>query len=210
MLESILTKEEIIRDEVIVASQKLFQRYGFQKTTMEDIAKAMGRGKSTLYYYYKSKEEIFEAVIFKEAKEVTSAVFIATEKVSSAEEKLKTYLLTFFKIIKEKVNLYQVMREELYENGNICLYQPSMKEPLKQFNTVEIHFIKDILNLGIENKEFAATLQQDIDVVSYVLMSSLRSVAIDLAFEENKNINFFLEENKVNAVINIFIKGLKY
>ncbi len=42
-----LTKEAIIRGEVIATAQKLFQKFGFSKTTMEDIAKAMGRGKST-------------------------------------------------------------------------------------------------------------------------------------------------------------------
>ena len=36
-----LTKEEIIREEVIETAQKLFQKFGFSKTTMEDIAKAM-------------------------------------------------------------------------------------------------------------------------------------------------------------------------
>ena len=53
MYSSKITKEEQLREESITAAQKLFQQYGLHKTTMEDIAKAMGRGKSTLYYYYK-------------------------------------------------------------------------------------------------------------------------------------------------------------
>ena len=101
-----LTKEEIIREEVIATAQKLFQKFGFSKTTMEDIAKAMGRGKSTLYYYYKSKDEIFEAVILKEADEVFSTVSEATRKASSAEEKLQAYLKTSFETIKSRMNLY--------------------------------------------------------------------------------------------------------
>ena len=64
------SKEEQLREEVVNTAQKLFKQYGLQKTTMEDIAKSMGRGKSTLYYYYKSKEEIFEAVIMQEIDEV--------------------------------------------------------------------------------------------------------------------------------------------
>jgi len=68
------TKEEIIRNEVIITAQRLFQKYGYSKTTMEDIAKAMDRGKSTIYYYFKSKDEIFEAVIIKEADDVVYAI----------------------------------------------------------------------------------------------------------------------------------------
>ena len=50
-----LQKDEIIIKEVIEAAKVLFQRYGLKKTTMEDIAKFVGKGKSTLYYYFPSK-----------------------------------------------------------------------------------------------------------------------------------------------------------
>jgi AcrR family transcriptional regulator len=59
-------KEEITRREVVQAASRLFQRYGLVKTTMEDIARETGRGKSTLYYYFKSKDEIFDAVVNQE------------------------------------------------------------------------------------------------------------------------------------------------
>ncbi|OYW78704.1 MAG: TetR family transcriptional regulator, partial [Sphingobacteriia bacterium 32-37-4] len=47
-----MVKEEIFKEDIIREAQKLFQAYGLKKTTMEDIAKALGKGKSTLYYYY--------------------------------------------------------------------------------------------------------------------------------------------------------------
>jgi AcrR family transcriptional regulator len=52
-----MVKEEIFKEDIIREAQKLFQTYGLKKTTMEDIAKALGKGKSTLYYYYQSKEQ---------------------------------------------------------------------------------------------------------------------------------------------------------
>ena len=61
-----MTKDEIIIQAIIDAAKKLIQQYGLNKTTMEDIAKAAGKGKSTLYYYFKSKEDIFDEVIKQE------------------------------------------------------------------------------------------------------------------------------------------------
>ena len=43
-----MDKEEIIVSEIIESAKKLFQQYGLRKTTMEDIAKSTGKGKSTL------------------------------------------------------------------------------------------------------------------------------------------------------------------
>ena len=203
-----LTKEEIIREEVIETAQKLFQKFGFSKTTMEDIAKAMGRGKSTLYYYYKSKDEIFEAVILKEADEVFSTVSEATRKASSAEEKLQAYLKTSFETIQSRMNLYGAMKEELFGEGDFLLSRPAMRAPIKQYNNRERQAVKDILFLGIENNEFTPDLKENIDLVAYIAITSLRSISVDLAFNE-EDLSPFFEADKVNAMITILLRGLK-
>ena len=51
---------------IVAAAANLFSRFGLEKTTMEDIAKASKKGKSSLYYYFKSKEQVFAEVIKKE------------------------------------------------------------------------------------------------------------------------------------------------
>ena len=50
-------KDELIVQDIINGAKKLVQQYGLKKTTMEDIAKAAGKSKSTLYYYFKDKED---------------------------------------------------------------------------------------------------------------------------------------------------------
>lgn len=49
-----MTKEKIQQ-----AAFKCVARFGFEKTTLDDIAKEVGLNKASLYYYYKNKEEIF-------------------------------------------------------------------------------------------------------------------------------------------------------
>ena len=42
----ITQKEEIVKDDILKEAQKLFQQFGLKKTTMEDIARSMGKGKT--------------------------------------------------------------------------------------------------------------------------------------------------------------------
>ena len=61
-----LGKDDLVKAEILKAAERVFQKWGSNKTTMEDIAREAGKGKSTLYYYYQSKEEIFDAVVIVE------------------------------------------------------------------------------------------------------------------------------------------------
>src|SRR5476649_2745087 len=112
----IVTKDDTIKDDILKEAQKLFQQFGVKKTTMEDIAKAIGKGKSTLYYYYCSKEEIFDAVVLKETGEVFNCVKLAVERAGSAEEKLKAFTLTKIKAVQKKANLYKFIKGDMPDN----------------------------------------------------------------------------------------------
>jgi AcrR family transcriptional regulator len=86
-------REEQTRIEIIDAAQKLFQKYGIDKTTMDDIAREVGKGKSTLYYYYESKEDVFYAVVSKEKDEVVESVKKSKKLKKNASDKLKAFFL---------------------------------------------------------------------------------------------------------------------
>lgn len=194
-----ISKEEQLKEDVILAAQKLFQQFGLRKTTMEDIAKAMGKGKSTLYYYYKSKDEVFDAVVTKEIEEVFKKTRSAIERVNTAEEKFKVYLKISLKAVKSKVNLYKIVRSELADEPS------TINKQIKKFNTGEYLVIKEILNLGIENKEFTSSLKDEIDLLAYSIMSALRSLAVDMAIEEK----FPNWEERLTILGDIMIRGLK-
>src|SRR4249919_2369399 len=109
----VLTRDETIKEEILAAAQRLFQQFGIRKTTMEDIAKNICKGKSTLYYYYCSKEEIFDAVVHKEMEEVCSKTRQAVELAATAEAKLKAYSITKMQTLRRMSNLYHMVRLEM-------------------------------------------------------------------------------------------------
>lgn len=55
--------ERFNRDNIVGAAKELFEKKGIEKTTMDDIAKQADYSKSTIYVYFKSKEDIYNAIL---------------------------------------------------------------------------------------------------------------------------------------------------
>ena len=61
-----------MREEILTSAQQCFAKFGFKKTTLDDIGKMHNLNKASLYYYFKSKEELFEAVLEQELEDYLS------------------------------------------------------------------------------------------------------------------------------------------
>jgi AcrR family transcriptional regulator len=195
-----LSKEDLLRDEIISAAQKLFQQYGLQKTTMEDIARTMGKGKSTLYYYYKSKEEIFDAVVRCEMNEVYQASKLAVQKKDSASEKLKAYFLVSFQQAKTKVNLYCILKEGMTLDDISRAHHIA-----KEMNEKSISMIEDIFIAGYIAGEFCDELRDQAHMLAYTVASAMRSLVFDMAIESP----IPDWDARINILLDYLIKALR-
>ena len=54
--------ENAKRDAILDAAAALFRRYGYRRTSMEDIAKELGVSRPSLYSYFKNKDEVFRSL----------------------------------------------------------------------------------------------------------------------------------------------------
>jgi len=84
-----LTEEELDRrrHEIFKAAVKLFAEKGFNETSMREIAEVARVGKSTLYDYFSSKDEILIAYVVDEVGHMTAAAEeIIAEELSVAEK----------------------------------------------------------------------------------------------------------------------------
>lgn len=194
-----MTKEEIIRGEFIEVASRLFQQYGLQKTTMEDIAKALGKGKSTLYYYFANKDEVFQAVVLKEIDEVFDAVQQQVSEAKTAKEKLAAYASNNINEIKGKTILYKLVCGEL--KGNLSKLMFKLRE---QFDIKDVVILKEILNFGIISGEFTAIKNEDINVLAHLIVSALRGIEVDMFIENNLPDL----EDQVDHLLGILIRGL--
>ncbi len=80
------------KTKILSKSRELFEQYGYQKTTLTDIAKSVGKVKTAIYYYFSGKEEIFAALVRSEAEDFNKKLFSAVEKENDPITKIETYV----------------------------------------------------------------------------------------------------------------------
>lgn len=104
------------RQLLIDVARQLFARHGFESTTMNDIAEASGKGRRTLYTYFKSKEDVYYAVIDGELMRISSTFLAVARKELPPEEKLVELIFAHLSLIKEAVLRNGNLRAEFFRN----------------------------------------------------------------------------------------------
>ena len=91
------------KEMILRAATDCFAKYGYGKTTLDDVGALVGLNKASLYYYYKSKESLFCDVIFRETEIFLDELHSKISQASTTEEKILKYLderINYYKIIK--------------------------------------------------------------------------------------------------------------
>lgn len=68
-------KDDKRRDTILEIARDVFMTHGYAATSMSAIATRLGGSKGTLYNYFKSKEELFSAVVAKECAGLAASLF---------------------------------------------------------------------------------------------------------------------------------------
>lgn len=133
--------------QILNVAQEIFIKYGFKKTTIDDIATELHKGKSSIYYYFTSKEEIFKAVLDKEANELKQHILSAIDKTTNPLEKIEAYIRTRIQGIKHLGNLYDFRKSQYLSLDNA-------NELRSKYDNLELEVIKNLLEFGIAQGRF--------------------------------------------------------
>lgn len=117
-MNRIVKKPEQRRKELILAAQALFLKQDYEHTSMRDIMEVLNIAKGTIYHYFKSKEDLLEAVVENMVDESLGHLKIMIEqKEGNALEKMHA-LFTASHIADEQAQLL----EQLHQPGNIAMH----------------------------------------------------------------------------------------
>ena len=83
------------KDIILHVAGKIFKQHGFHKTTIDGIARAAHKAKGSIYYHFKSKEELFQGVVEKEFQTLRSELIKAIDDGKNAKEKLAIKRYTY-------------------------------------------------------------------------------------------------------------------
>ena len=181
--------------EILNAANRVFSRYGFAKTTIEQVAVEAGLGKGTIYQYFKSKKELFLAVGRNGMDKLKDIMIKEIEQeedpVDRIEKAIRTYLLFFQKntdlaniFMYEQSGFKNEIRKKYFENyyGHVNRMQETFKSAMKK------RLIKEV----------------DIDNSIVILISMLNGLVYMWQVEGMK----YSLESKIPAILEIFLTGI--
>ena len=197
-----LQRDEIIVRDIIDTARVLFKKSGFKKTTMGDIARSLGKAKSSLYYYYPSKEDIFEAVLHSEMDELLQQIHQSIRHAASSKEKLTIYCRCRLIKLNELCNLSDALKSEISELHELHCIMTDLK---RQFDTTHVGLVKEILEEGVYNGEFKKINEDNIELVAYLMVSSFRGLAVPLMVSQNLSPRLDLQ---IDSIVDIMVEGI--
>jgi len=136
------------RKLLVDVARQLFAKNGFESTTMNDIALSSGKGRRTLYTYFKNKEEIYYAVIQNELELLYERMEEVARKNIPPEEKMVQLIFTHLDVVKEAVYRNGNLRAEFFRNVW------KVESVRKTFDKNEINLFRRIMNEGNDKGVF--------------------------------------------------------
>jgi AcrR family transcriptional regulator len=134
------------KDRLLEIAKERFERFGFKKTTMDEIAMDARVSKKTIYENFKNKEDLFAALFMKEALAARKYVLKELAKYTDPLEKIKEYLLIskkyfekypfMVKVLQDGEGLYAPFLNRKYqlevEEGMLAILADMVNEAVKQ------------------------------------------------------------------------------
>jgi AcrR family transcriptional regulator len=158
-------------NEVLNASLKCFGRYGYKKTTMEDIASEIGLTKGALYTYASSKEDLYHQAVASALSRWQNRVREAVEKDNSPLDMFETMSFKAFQYLTED----QALRQVLIDNPDI-FPMFGEQDPFAEINEKSRDILRSIIEQGIAENIFRPL---NIDAVTWLLFSIYKMFIID-------------------------------
>lgn len=190
------TGKDEVREHLINSARQVFMRYGFKKTALDDIAKEARKGKSTIYYYFKSKDEIFKAVIEAESEIRNQTIDEQVSAVEDPQQKLRTYIYVRMLSLKKVNNYYEAIKNDLLDN---LYFVSNLRVAHLDY---EVNFVKTLLLDGIEKGIYTI---QNPELTARTIVTLLQGFEVPLI---KKNLSDEEIQKSIDEMLNILFHGI--
>ena len=177
-----LSQEELLRSQILQTAQQLYERHGIKKVTMDDVAKAIGKTRSSLYYYYKNRDELFEAVMFALVEEVKSEMEGVMNREKGLEAKIHAFCVAKVKGFKKTRNFITAIESGL-DKEELSKYSAIMWKVHQGMMQAETDLLKKVIGQSVAAREIRKPDAASLDTLIFVLLSSIRGIRRESAIE---------------------------
>lgn len=164
---------ETKRDNILKAALTLFAEQGYEKTTVQQIAKKAGVGKGTTYEYFNSKEQLFYEVIQTGLNSIFERLIEAVETKGTAYERIKNMFYKNLSIFQDELLLKEIML------NNVGKIPPELQQWAIKSHHQMVLIVEKVVAEGIEAGEmkkvnprvFASTLIHTMNIIYFYQLS---------------------------------------
>lgn len=184
-MKRVVKKPDVRRLEIMDVAEKLFEKEGYAKTSVESIIKKAGIAKGTFYYYFKAKEDILQALVDKTSSDMETYFnsIIELENKSAIEK----FRLMIRGPKKKKITSSSVMK---------IIHKPENRELQEKLNIEAVKVIAPLITKVLEEgkEEGVFTKAPSVEFVQLILAGSQFVLDSGLFAWSPKKRTIFLKE----------------
>ena len=177
---------------IVEAAASVIRQFGFEKTTMNDIARAVRMGKSSLYHYFANKELIFVEVIRSEIDGLQAEFLSTIEEQKTPAGKIRAYILKRTEMLDRKLREHLGFLEATAERYDLLLKIHDI------YDRDEISIISSILSQGVSDGQFTIP---DVTATATAMVTAFR--AFEYPFFPAAH-----PEKAMESLIDVFFLGI--
>jgi AcrR family transcriptional regulator len=184
------------RHKILVEAARLFVSRGFDGISMREIGMACGLSKPALYYHFRSKEDLFLAILNDSLDEITAMVKNAQAQTGPAQERIAGFARAIFlELPPERRALIRLANQEM---GKLS---PDQREPFAARYQVDfIEGITAMVRQGVQSGEFRA---MDPLLVTWTFMGILYPFFNPEFTRRSEQV-----KTMIDTILDIFFKGV--
>ena len=157
------------RAKLVDVARQLFAKKGVDATTMNDIAVASKKGRRTLYTYFKSKEQIYMAVVESELEMLSDTMERVAHKAIPPDEKILELISTHLDIVKLAVYRNGTLRANFFRD----IWR--VEAMRKHFDQNEVKLFREVLKDGKEQGLFDI---DDVGITADILHYCIKGIEV--------------------------------
>ena len=171
-----------VRDQIVAAATEHFSRYGYEKTTVSDLAKAIGFSKAYIYKFFESKQAIGEMICGNCLAQIEAEVRAAIDQADGPPEKLrrmfKAIVEASLRLFSEDRKLYEIATSAAAERWQTTLAYEALIQAL----------LRDVLQQGRQSGDFErkTPLDETVMAICLVMRPYLNPLILQHSFDHTE------------------------
>lgn len=136
------------RERILMAAGEVFGVHGFHQATMEQIAEAAGVGKGTVYLYFASKEDLFNAMLLEGSERVIQRVAESLKCCADPLERMHKLIAMHLQIIMRNLPAMQVLMRE-FTPSNLQGLRPELERHVQEYVALYVAVLEEGMATGV-------------------------------------------------------------